>query len=109
MVLTFLGSSSVIEYTGSGIFLIFFYAVSVVLLVFAPSQDEHHIDLFHRHYVKQSKRKLLQEHVRVKNPQQAFNHPKGHSIGLRIEWSMLSQTTSAFEEQGLYFLKQGGM
>ena len=28
--------------------------------------------------------------VRFKNPQQAFNHPKGHSVGLRIEWSMLS-------------------
>ena len=47
--------------------------------------------------------------VCVKNPQRAFNHPKGHSFGLRIEWSMLSQTTSAFEEQVLYFLKQGGM
>ena len=23
--------------------------------------------------------------VRFKNPQQAFNHPKGHSVGLRIE------------------------
>ena len=43
----------------------FFYAVSVVLLVFAPSQDQHHIDSFHRRYVKQSKRKSLQEHFLV--------------------------------------------
>ena len=43
----------------------FFYAVSVVLLVLAPSQDQHHIDSFHRHYVKQSKRKSLLEHFLV--------------------------------------------
>ena len=43
----------------------FFYAVSVVLVVFAPSQDQHHIDWFHRHYVKQSHRKSLLEHFLV--------------------------------------------
>ena len=39
--------------------------VKVVLLVFAPSQDQHHIDSFHRNYVKQSKRKWLLEHFLV--------------------------------------------
>ena len=43
----------------------FFYAVSVVLLVFAPSQDQHHTDSFHRRYVKLSKRKSLLEHFLV--------------------------------------------
>ena len=43
----------------------FFYAVSVVQLVFAPNQDQHHIDSFYRHYVKQSKRKSLLEHFLV--------------------------------------------
>ena len=51
-------------YWGRNIF-DFFYAVSVVLLVFAPSQDQHHIDSFHINYVKQSKRKSLLEHFLV--------------------------------------------
>ena len=53
----------------------FFYAVSVVLLVFAPSQDQHHIDSFHRHYVKQSKRKLLLEHFLVARQWQVSRTP----------------------------------
>ena len=41
------------------------WVFSKFLLVLAPSQDQHHIDSFHRHYVRQSKRKSLLEYFLV--------------------------------------------
>ena len=61
----------------------FFYAVSVVLLVLAPSQDQHHIDSFHRHYVKQSMRKSLQEHFLVARQWYVSRTPSELSITQR--------------------------
>ena len=53
--LTSSSSSSVIEYTGSGIFLNSFSSCLCSSACFAPGQDRHNIDSFHRNFVKQSK------------------------------------------------------